>query len=385
MSKPTAHDLRQAFDAHTELTVGVEEELMLLDPETLDLAPRADEVLALLGGDQRFKRELPAAQLEIVTAPHATTDAVIAELAAGRRDLAAATSGLVRLGASGVHPFAHPEGELNEGGRYDATLQEYGRVARRQLVFALQVHVAVPGADRALAVYDGLRSYLPEIAAMSANAPLYDGEDTGLASIRPKIAEQLPRQGVPPALGTWEAFAGELQWGVASGWMAEAATWWWELRPHPRIGTLELRVPDAQTSVREAAGVVAFAHALVGWLAQRADAGDLPPAAPTWRVEENRWSACRSGLDAPLADLVTGARTPARERLGALLDELEPVAQALGCDLAPARELAVENGADRQRRFAKDSDVHEATRWLADTFVPASVGAGASAGTVPPC
>ncbi len=385
MSKQDTETLRAAFDAHETLTVGVEEELMLLDPETLDLAPRAEEVLALTEGDERFKRELPAAQLEIVTAPHATAGAAVAELARGRQDLAERVAGSVCLAASGVHPFAAPEGALNRGGRYDQTHAEYGAIARRQLVFALQVHVAVPGADRALAVYDELRAYLPEIAALAANAPLYAGEDTGMASIRPKISEQLPRQGVPPALASWPAFAGELAWGLESGWLPEPGVWWWELRPHLRHGTLELRVPDAQTTLREAAGVVAFCHALVGWLAARVDAGDVPPPVPTWRIEENRWSACRHGLDAPLADLRTGARVTARERLSALMDALEPVAAELGCDLGPARELAVENGADRQRRHAIESGVEETVRWMAEAFAPSPVGTGADAGSETTC
>ncbi|HEV2075240.1 MAG TPA: glutamate-cysteine ligase family protein, partial [Thermoleophilaceae bacterium] len=210
---PTADELRAAFDAAEPFTVGLEEELMLLDPASHDLAPRASEVLGVAPADGRFKLELPAAQLEIRLSPRRSVGEATRELAAARRTLSGVTEGMVRLAAAGVHPFAAPEGELNGGERYDRTLSEYGSLARRQLVFALQVHVAVGDAERTLAVYNALRSHLPELAALAANAPLHDGRDTGLASVRPKIAELLPRQGVPPALTSWEEYSDALRWG----------------------------------------------------------------------------------------------------------------------------------------------------------------------------
>jgi carboxylate-amine ligase len=380
---PTAADLRAAFDAPEPLTVGLEEELMLLDPETLDLLPRAAAVVEP-AGDPRFKLEMPAAQLELSLPPAPSVPAAIAELAAARRDLAAAAAPVGRLAAAGVHPFAAPIGELNAGERYALTEREYGDIARRQLVCALQVHVAVGGADRSLAVYNGLRPWLPLLAALAANAPFYDGRDTGMASIRPKIGEQLPRQGIPPAIASWDAFAEALGWGAASGAVPDARRWWWELRPHPAFGTLELRVPDAQSTVEDAAAVAALAHALVGWLAARHDAGEPLETADTWRLEENRWSAARRGMDAELADLATGGRTPARERLAALLAELAPVAERLGCaaELATVERLAAGNGAIRQREVAAGGGgVRAVTAWLADQYVPSADYAMAAPGT----
>jgi carboxylate-amine ligase len=180
--------------------------------------------------------------------------------------------------------------------------------------------VAVPGADRALAVYNALRSYLPELLALSANAPFYGGEDTGLATVRPKVNELLPRQGVPPAIESWEAFADALAWGAKTGNVPAPGFWWWELRPHVQHGTLELRVPDAQTTLDDAAAVIAFVHALVRWLAAR----DHLPTAPTWRIEENRWQALSKGLDGRLADLESGATARARERLAELTQLIRP-------------------------------------------------------------
>jgi len=369
---PTAAALRVAFDAPEPLTLGLEEELMLLDAETLDLLPRATDVVEACG-DERFKLEMPAAQLELALPPVPSVPAAIAALAAARRDLAAAAAPVGRLAAAGVHPFADPVGELNADERYAWTAAEYGEIARRQLVCALQVHVAVGGADRSLAVYNGLRPWLPLIAALAANAPFHDGRDTGMASIRPKIAEQLPRQGIPPAIGSWEEFAATLAWGAASGAVPGPRRWWWELRPHPAFGTLELRVPDAQSTVQDAAAVVALVHALVGWLAARHDAGEpLEPADDGWRLAENRWSAARWGMDAELADLRSGERVPARERLAALLADVGPVAADLGCaaELGDVARLAERNGAARQRAIAAEGGVRAVAAWLADVYVP---------------
>lgn len=371
VTPPSAQTLREVFERPAPFTVGLEEELMLLDPQTLDLAPRAPEVLKGLDGDGRFKLELPASQLELLTSPHATVGEAVAELAEGRAHLARATEGQVRLAAAGVHPFAATEGELNPGPRYEHTAQRYGRYANRQLVFALQVHVAPGGAERSLAVYNALRSHLPELAALAANAPFHGGEDTGLASVRPKIAEALPRQGVPPPLASWDAYAEALRWGVAAGATAETGAWWWELRPHPAFGTLELRVPDAQTTLGEAAAVAGFAQCLVAWLAQRFDAGKSLPVIEDWRIAENRWSAARHGVEGELADLQSGVPRATRDVLLGRLDELAPVAAHLGCEheLAAARDLVAVNGAMRQREVAAERGIDGVAAWLADRWL----------------
>jgi glutamate---cysteine ligase / carboxylate-amine ligase len=371
-SSPSAAELRAAFDAPAPLTVGLEEEAMLLHPETLDLVPATAEVLARAGADPRFKPELPAAQLEVVTAPARTVPEAIAALGAGRRDLAAAAEGLARPAAAAVHPFAHPLAQLSAGPRYDALLAEYGDVARIQLVGALQVHVAVGGAERSLAVYNALRGHLPELAALAASAPFHAGRDTGLASIRPKINQALPRQGMPPALASWEAFADALRWGAAAGTVPEPARWWWELRPHVRYGTLELRVPDVQAGLRATAAVAAVAHCLAAWLGERHDAGEALGVPEGWRIEENRWSACRHGVEGTLADLETGESRPTREVLEGRLEALAPVAARLGCatELAHAHDLVAVNGAIAARRVAAEGGGPRAVAaWLAEAYV----------------
>jgi carboxylate-amine ligase len=346
---------------------------MLLDARSLDLAPRAHEVLAATGGDVRFKPELPAAQLEIALPPAASVPQAAADLARARAEIAAVAAPGARLAAAGAHPFAAPEGPVNPAPRYERLEAEFGAVIRHQLLFGLHVHVAVRPADRALAVYNAVRSYLPDLAALAANAPFYAGRDTGLASVRPKIADILPRQGVPPEIPSWDALAAYLQWGRASGAVPEPAQWWFELRLHVGYGTVEVRVPDVQSAVADTAAVAAVAHALVAWLAERHGAGERFDAAATWRIAENRWAACRHGLDARLADLRTGEPRPARERLHALLDELEPVAARLGCaaPLAGARALLERNGAERQRAIAAERGLPGLVEWLTERFLAA--------------
>ena len=356
---------------------------MLLDPATLDLLPRAREVVDA-ARDDRFKLELPAAQLELSLPPERSVPAAIAALGAARRDLAAAAEPVGRLATAGVHPFAAVLGVLNEGERYELTHDEYGDIARSQLVCALQVHVAVGGADATLAVYNGLRPWLPLIAALAANAPFHGGRDTGMASFRPKIGEQLPRQGIPPAIASWEALADALRWGAASGAVPEPRRWWWELRPHPSYGTLEVRVPDAQATIEDAAAVTAVVHALVAWLRDRAAGGEPVATADTWRLAENRWRAARWGMDAELAHLDTGAGTPARECLAELLEQLAPYAETLGCaaELRDATRLAAANGAARQRAIAAaEGDLRAVMAWLADAYVPSADHALAGAGS----
>jgi carboxylate-amine ligase len=370
-SPPSATELRELFDRAPPYTLGLEEEVMLLDPSTYELAPRAQEVLDRLDGDPRFKLELPASQLEVALPPMEGPSGVPEALLDARRTLAGAAEGLVRPAAAAVHPFSCGVGELHRTPRYAGIVREYGAIATRQLVCALQVHVSVGDSGRALTVYNMLRGYLPLLAALAANGPFYEGADTGLASVRPKLCELLPRQGVPPAIPSWEAYSEMLGWGAVAGAFPEPRAWWWELRLHPGFGTLELRVPDAQSTVADAAAVVTVIHALVKWLGARCDAGEQAVIVPRWRIEENRWSACRYGVQGTMADLVTGEPRPTATRLHELLETL-----GQGVDSPPlqraldhAAGMVSENGALAQRRAALAGDVTSVAPWLADRFL----------------
>jgi len=346
-SLPTADGLRAACEQHTGVTIGLEEELMLLDAETLDLAPHAPAVIDGLAGDPRFKLEMPAAQLEIVTPPCASVADAVAELATARRALSAAVAPRFRLAAAGAHPFASGLGPLNPGPRYETIGAEYASIANRQLVFGLHVHVAIPGAERALGTYNALRSYLPDLAALAANAPFYEGRDSGLASVRSRISGLLPRQGVPPGFASFEAYAEALRWHG----FEDPRQWWWELRLHPLYGTVEIRVPDTQSTIAETAAVATVAHALATSLADEPEPG---PAAESWRIDHNRWAACRHGADAVMTDPVTGEREPTHERL----------ARVLGT--APPRL----DGALRQRELAAERGLRGLVEALAEAFTP---------------
>jgi carboxylate-amine ligase len=366
---PSEQDLRAAFDAPPSYRVGLEDEVMLLAPDSFELVPAAPEVLAVLEGDERFKLELPGSQMEILTEPFDSAAEAAAALLEGRRFLAERTAGIVKLAAAGFHPFSPGVGELNELTRYAPVIHAYGPLARRQLVCALQVHVSAGDAERALAVYNAARSYLPLLAALAANAPFYEGQDTGLASVRPKLGELLPRQGVPPAIESWTAYAEAFRWGVVSGAFPHAGMWWWELRLHPGFGTLEFRVPDAQTTVADALAIAAVIQALVAWLGEQHGSGKRLPVDPTWRIEENRWSACRDGVQGEMADLASGEPRPTRACLEDLLSTLEPFATDSGMGFRRAREMVALNGAMAQRRVAEKGGSRAVARWLADRFL----------------
>ncbi|MBV9310075.1 MAG: YbdK family carboxylate-amine ligase [Solirubrobacterales bacterium] len=365
-SPESARALGEAFESATSYTVGIEDELMVLDPQSYELLPCAAELLRELEGDWRFKLELPASQLEILTSASLDVQEIGRELLESRRELAGALDRRALLAAAGVHPHSPGVGELNRLERYTPTIDEYGLIAERQLVCALQVHVAVGDPALALTVYNAVRSELPALAALAANAPFYEGRDTGFASVRPLLAGMLPRQGVPPALESWEEYAEALRWGAASG-SFEKRTWWWELRLHPGYGTLEFRVPDAQSSVGEATAIAAVIQALVATLGERAAAGEQLLVAPRWRIEENRWAACRRGVEGSMLDLQSGERRATRDYLHELVDNIAAAGERLGSTpaLERARRMINENGAIGQRRAAAQGGANSVIRWLA--------------------
>ena len=354
---------RNAFDGVEPYTIGLEEELMVVAPDTLELSDTGAGLVAL-AADERIRPELRASQIELVTPVCRTAVEACAHLDELRHRVAETAAGTALLAAAGTHPFSFGAGRISRGGRNELLVEEYEWAAVETFACGLHVHVALGDAGRALAVYNAVRSYLPEVAALAANSPFLRGRDTGLASIRPKLNEAFPREGIPPVFASWEEYADLVRWGRHA--FPDATFLWWEVRPQPAFGTLEVRAADAQTRVEDAAAIAGVVQALVVSLGRRHDAGERLPAVPSFRIAENFWSAVRHGLSGWMLDLETGDQEPTLERVDRLLGELEPAAREIGCDaeLVQARTLLGGNGAARQRYVAEREGLEGLVRWL---------------------
>jgi carboxylate-amine ligase len=360
-----AAEFEQGFSQSLLPTVGLEEELVLVDPVSLEPASEAERVLSALD-DPRFTAELRRAQIELVLPVCLTVAELGRELRAARNLLVVALGGGLRALGAGAHPSAKLPLPVSDRPRYRQIARDHPWA--RGMPCGLHVHVAVGDPDEALAVYNAARSYLPELAALAANSPYFEGADSGLASSRLKLTEELPRSGIPPAFCSWREFAAFVDWGSAGGLFPDLTYLWWDLRPRPEYGTLEFRIADAQSSPEDATAIAAVCQALVVSLGARHRAGEELPAHPAHVLNENRWLALRDGVEGFLVDPESGAPEPARERIGRLLLELEPHACELGCgdELSHAWRLLAANGACRQRAVAARSGVRGLLEWLAD-------------------
>ncbi|ADB30222.1 glutamate--cysteine ligase GCS2 [Kribbella flavida DSM 17836] len=320
----------------------------------------AAPVLASLG-DPRVKPELPACQLEIATSVHRDVADAVAELRTCRELVATACAPDLALVAAPVHPLVEGPTALSPTEHAAGLSARYRDVISRQLVSSLQVHLAFGDADCTLSVYHALRDLLPELTALAACAPFTAGRDAGLCSVRPVVASQLPRQGVPPIITSWHQYAEDLNWAVQGGAVANASEWWWELRPHLRYGTLELRVLDVQATTAQTSAIARFVHALGARLADLHHLGRLEPPAPTWRIAENRWSALRDGVRGELLDLRTGEVRPTRRRLHHLIDTTEPYAPG---SLDDVRAMVEHPPVEHLRALGPERVVP----WLAEVF-----------------
>jgi carboxylate-amine ligase len=351
------------------LTVGLEEELILVDAESLLPVDAIEPVLALVRGDDRFTAEVRASQVELRTPVCLTVADACRELSSARRRLLALLTCGVRLLAVGTHPVAAGPVAVTERDRYQRIAREWGWVTRRGQPSGLHVHVGVGDPGEALAVYNAARSYLPEIAALAANSPFFEGADSGLASTRLKLTEDWPRAGVPPLFASWRKLAEFAVWARSGDTPADLTYLWWDLRPRPDYGTLEFRVADTQLTPIDAGAIAAFCQTLVAALADRRRRGQPLPIHETHLLSENRWRALRDGVEGRLIDPDSGRCEPTRERIARLLVELEPHADELGCtrQLDHVRAMLDANGAIRQRTAATESGIGGLLAWLADT------------------
>jgi carboxylate-amine ligase len=336
-------------------TLGVEEEVMLLHPGGWSLAQSSDEVLARLSDElgPHTAPETHAGVVELVTGVHSDVHGVVEELRSLRHRLACELDAMgLRTAAAGTHPLTVArETEVSGAPRYRDLEASMRMLARREPTMALHVHVGVPSPEDAIRVLNALRRNLPILLALSANSPFWQGRDGGFASARTVIFQAFPRTGVPRFFAGYADYVEAVDALIASGAIPDSSFLWWDVRLQPALGTVEVRVMDAQSTVGDVAALVALIQSLVRLELE----GDPSIAAPGAEVlAENRFLAARDGMDARLIEPATHGLTPVRETLGAVLAECRPHAVALGCADALDRvpSLAAANGADRQRAFA---------------------------------
>jgi glutamate---cysteine ligase / carboxylate-amine ligase len=344
---------RQVFEASEDFTVGLEEEFAILDPDTLSLTQRFDELREAGLEDEVLAEsiagELIQSEIEIRSGRGSSiADAVARQREARARLFRLAAERGVLLAATGTHPWSPwQEQRIIDTEHYRRVEEGLKYVAWRNNTFSLHVHVGVRGPDRAIAVCDRLRPILPELLAVSANSPFLDGRDSGLHSVRSQLfTKSFPRCGIPEPFGSWQAWADYVDFLVRTRSIVEHTQLWWSVRPHHAFGTVEVRICDAQTT---AEGSTALAGVIVACVAQAALEHDegVPREDPPGRlVEENFWRAIRYGLDGRMIDLSRGEEFPAAALPDRLLAWTAPARAALGIDPA----LPVENGAQRQRR-----------------------------------
>jgi glutamate---cysteine ligase / carboxylate-amine ligase len=355
---------REQFESATDLTVAVEEEFAVLDPETLDLTNRFEELQAAALGtplEEHLVGELIASEVEIRTGRCDSFDEVAARLGERRAQLfELADSVGVGLAATGTHPWSPwQEQRIIDSPHYRRNDEILRYVVWRNNTFGLHVHVAINGPDRAVAVCNGLRNFLPELLAVSASSPFVEAVNSGLHSARTEIfTKMFPRCGVPDAYDGWDGFERYVRFLFDTRSIDEHTQLWWSVRPHLAFPTVEIRICDAQPDLGEARSLAALCYALTARIARAVDEGEPLPSHPHRLIDENLWRATRYGLSGELIDLSTGDVRPARAHLERLLEWVQPAAEELGC--ASYLTIPAANAAERQiARHAAGASLEE--------------------------
>jgi glutamate---cysteine ligase / carboxylate-amine ligase len=374
--------------ASSPFTLGIEEEVMLLDASDWSLAYAADEVMADLPPDlrERVSLETHAAVMELATGIHTRVADAVDELACLRSRLSAALAprGL-RAASAGTHPTAvWSDSVVSSHPRYRAIEESTRVLARREPTLAMHVHVGVPTPHAAIQVSNRIRVHLPLLLALSANSPYWQGRATGLASTRPSVFGAFPRSGLPRRFRSYRDWTETVDLMMRSGAIPDSSYLWWDVRLQPRFGTVEIRIMDAQTRIDAVAAIAALVQALV-----RVELSQ--PLASPWHTEateiiqENRFLAARDGMDALLIDPESGTRVPAVTLLEAVLEACEPHAELLdsAAELDSARTLAAQNGAARQLAEGRDGDLRRLAAELAAAFSPSRTGVGVGEPALP--
>lgn len=368
-------------------SLGIEWELQLVSPETRELTSGAREILEELspGGEHpKAKHELLQSTIEILTGVCGTVGEATADLAATVEQLRplAEARGLALM-CAGTHPVTDwATQQISPNPRYAKLVEDMQWLGRRLQIFGVHVHVGVRSADKAVAITNALTAYVPHLLAISASSPYWKGSDTGLASARSKVFAGLPTAGLPFQLKDWAQFESYMETLIKTGTIGSIKEVWWDIRPHPTYGTVELRICDGLPTLREVGMVAALSHCLVDSFDRELDKGYTLPTPKGWVVRENKWRAARYGLDAGIIVGEDDRVVPVRAALAELVHELRPAAERLGCadELAAVNEV-VEGGASYQRQravaAAADDDLTAVVDSLLAEFAagrPAAIG-----------
>ena len=351
--------MRIDFHPSPRPTLGVEWELALVDRRTRDLVNVADHLFARakarVPNPERIHKELLRNTVEIVTGICGTVEEAIDQIRETTLEVVRAGDDLgVDLFGAGTHPFASwTTQELSAGHRYEELINRTQWWGRQMLIWGVHVHVGMPERDRVLPVLNGLLTYYPHFQALSASSPIWAGVDTGYASNRALMFQQLPTAGLPFQFATWQEFEAYVSDQTVTGVIEDISEIRWDIRPSPRIGTIENRICDGVATIQELAAIAALAHCLCVDLDARVAAGEPIATMPPWHVQENKWRAARYGLDAIVILNDASEERLVTEDLVDLLARLEPVAARLGCEkeLAGVRDI-IHKGASYQRQRA---------------------------------
>jgi carboxylate-amine ligase len=355
-------EARERFEEATDFTVSVEEEFALLDPESLDMVNRYEELRAAVDATplgENAAGELIASEIEIKTGKQENLQAAVAALPDRRAALLECARPLgIALGPTGAHPWSDwKEQRIIDTPHYRRNDEILRYAVWRNNTFGLHVHVGVRGADRAIAVVNGVRNWLPELLALSTSSPFVEGVNTGLRSARSQIfTRTMPRCGIPDVYPTWGAYERYVRFLYETGSIDEHTQLWWSIRPHLTFPTVEVRICDAQPEVEDAQALAALAVALVARVARAYDEDEPVALQPHALLEENLWRAIRYGLSADLIDLEQGEVLPAAARIDRLLEWVEPVAGEVGA--SGLLRIPGRNAAERQiERFEAGDDL----------------------------
>jgi carboxylate-amine ligase len=360
-------------------TIGIEEELMIVDAETLDLTNSIEGLLADLEQVEKeghVQPELMESVCEVATTPCRDTREAGQELRALRRIVqqVASDRGLA-IGSAGTHPFALWEDQrIVSRPRYRDLIAGLQFVARQEIIFGIHVHVGIDDPDKAVHVVNGMRVHLPLLLALSANSPFWRGQQTGLDSTRTPIFRAFPRVGIPPRYDDWDDFARRIEFMTTCKVINDYTYLWYDVRPHPNLGTVEIRVMDSQTRVEHTLALAALVQAMVKELAEHFESGQQLSRYPYEMLDENKWLAARHGLDGTLVDLPKTSRVPVPELTRRLIERLRPHAEELGSveDFNCLEDLLDKgNGASRQAVvYAANHDLREVVREIVDATMP---------------